>query len=117
MEPLLVNYQCILNNKLEYRVDKTCSIVLSSVAADFVCPHLRGKAGENPHSPWQAADGEHPQAEKFNGIWNGYTVGGPNVGGGPDYNVPDQATNWGSPPNPNGVPGDPLYTAIWDSSG
>ena len=91
------------------------SVVLSSVYADpvekadaFVCPHLGGKAGENPHSPWQAADGEHPQAEKFNPIYGGYTVGGP------DVSVPAHATNWGFPNIEHGVPGDVGYTAIWN---
>lgn len=52
----------------------------------FVCPHLGGKAGENDNSP------------KITPIFDGYTIGGP------DVSVPEHATNWGFPSIPHGVP-------------
>ena len=79
------------------------SIIFGSVCADpvekadaFVCPHLKGKAGENGDSP------------KISPVYGGYTIGGPEV------SVPAHATNWGYPNIEHGVPGDVGYTAIWN---
>jgi hypothetical protein len=85
-------------------------------AADFVCPVL----GANGHNGAQglatAADNGNPNLAQIGG--GDWSVIGPDVGNG---GVPDQATNTlpdGSPGTPGGQharPGDPGYTAIWNT--
>jgi hypothetical protein len=86
-------------------------------AADFVCPVL----GANGHNGTQgvatAAANGNPNLQQIGG--GDWSVIGPDVGNG---GVPDQATNTlpdgssGTPSGDHARPGDPGYTAIWNTN-
>jgi hypothetical protein len=88
----------------------------AAASADFVCPVLGANETNGAQGLAKAqANGNKNLAQIGGGDWS---VIGPDVGGG---SVPDQATNTlpdGSPGTPGGAhasPGDPGYTAIWNT--
>jgi hypothetical protein len=85
-------------------------------AADFVCPVLGANGHNGAQGVATAADNGNPNLQQIGG--GDWSVIGPDVGSG---GVPDQATNTlpdGTSGTPGGVhaqPGDPGYTAIWNT--
>ena len=85
-------------------------------AADFVCPVLGANGHNGAQGVARAADNGNPNLQQIGG--GDWSVIGPDVGNG---GVPDQATNTlpdgspGTPGGPHAAPGDPGYTAIWNT--
>jgi hypothetical protein len=89
----------------------------TAASADFVCPVLGANGTKGAEGLAGAMENGNPKLGTLSD--GGFTIGGPDVGGG--GGVPDQATNTlpdgtaGSPGGTFASPGDRGYTAIWNT--
>ncbi len=88
----------------------------AAASADFVCPVLGANGTNGAAGLAGAQENGNPKLGTLGD--GGFTIGGPDVGGG---SVPDQSTNTlpdgtsGSPGGAHASPGDVGYTAIWNT--
>ena len=89
----------------------------AAASADFVCPVLGANGNDNAKAGLAGAQERNAKLGPLGD--GGFTISGPDVGGG---TVPDQATNTlpsgasGSPDGDHASPGDVGYTAIWNTN-